>query len=741
MYQQKLFDYGKSFGFSNEKMDKCVDSISTRYSKPRDAIYQELVESLERNLDQSISSSKLKLKDYQEKAVRHMIHNRGLIISFEVGAGKTLTAVTIISCLQQQAEFFNKKIKVVIVTPTSLQENFKKEMRNYGVNPNSDQYAFYTIAGFANATKKGNIDCNNTLLIIDEGHNLRTDYRGTFASVSFGEKEGTRAETFIKCAHKAWKVVILTATPAYNRPYDIVNLVSMVKGTPPLTSTEWYELMINPEGFNKYFGCIFAFFVPPRDEYPDRIEKYVYIPMTPEVEKEYSNIEYTLSAKARRGKGKVRSRLSDEDRRDAFATLLRQASNNLTPCLKCEVITDILENGEKTIIYSEFKTSGIGILQSILDRKHIPFLSITGSTPKNIRANIVKEINEDKGPKILFITKAGGEGLDLKGIRQVILMEKGWNKSSEEQVIGRAVRFRSHIHLLKSEQNVTVYHIILVRPLDKAIIEGRIEVPKVYIPSVEYYLHVKAIKKKEENDALIRRLDAVSITSPYCEQLTAISSQQSQSERQGSSQPQQSIPQPKEQVLPQPQSLEQTGPKEKSYKIDVIETREGGSGIIRIQGNKIKVSKYKFQLLKDTGGNTFIRTIYTDTNGEHQKTISTYFDKLIVHQQGQPAIEYEPLELEDMVGSLIQKLKEMTLRDREYFFRNVMDLGDNIDNKTNPLKEIIERGDFRESNKNFLKKILAEYLQTLDRTEDKEFDEFLTGKIKMREMMYNTYIF
>ena len=64
---------------------------------------------------------------------------------------------------------------------------------------------------------------------------------------------------------------------------------------------------------------------------------------------------------------------------------------------------------------------------------------------------------------VLFISKAGGEGLDLKGTRQIILMESGWNENTEQQVIGRGVRFKSHSHLPADEQNVVIYRLYHIK--------------------------------------------------------------------------------------------------------------------------------------------------------------------------------------------------------------------------------------------------------------------------------------
>jgi superfamily II DNA/RNA helicase len=71
---------------------------------------------------------------------------------------------------------------------------------------------------------------------------------------------------------------------------------------------------------------------------------------------------------------------------------------------------------------------------------------INGTVPKKKRQDIVNLFNDPDGPNVLIITKAGGEGLDLKGVRVVILFEKGLTISGMDQVIGRAIRYKSHDH-------------------------------------------------------------------------------------------------------------------------------------------------------------------------------------------------------------------------------------------------------------------------------------------------------
>lgn len=71
----------------------------------------------------------------------------------------------------------------------------------------------------------------------------------------------------------------------------------------------------------------------------------------------------------------------------------------------------------------------------------------------NLRGSIIK---------ILMITKSGSEGISLKNVRQVHIVEPYWNKIRMDQVIGRAARTKSHMDLPKNERFINVYKYLSV---------------------------------------------------------------------------------------------------------------------------------------------------------------------------------------------------------------------------------------------------------------------------------------
>ena len=130
------------------------------------------------------------------------------------------------------------------------------------------------------------------------------------------------------------------------------------------------------------------------------------------------------------------------------------------------------------VVYSYFnKVEGINIFQNILQKEgYEPYvLEHHGEKPRapgslgrfcfwsgDNRDQILKVFNDPKNKrgqiiKVLLITAAGAEGITLKNVRQLHIMEPYWNEVLIRQVIGRAKRMYSHIALPEAERDVTVY--------------------------------------------------------------------------------------------------------------------------------------------------------------------------------------------------------------------------------------------------------------------------------------------
>ena len=81
----------------------------------------------------------------------------------------------------------------------------------------------------------------------------------------------------------------------------------------------------------------------------------------------------------------------------------------------------------------------------------------TPNAEKDIKLATSDENISGSKVKVVLISQTGTEGLDLKFIRQVHILEPWYNMNRIEQIIGRAVRTCSHKALPFNERNVEIY--------------------------------------------------------------------------------------------------------------------------------------------------------------------------------------------------------------------------------------------------------------------------------------------
>ena len=87
--------------------------------------------------------------------------------------------------------------------------------------------------------------------------------------------------------------------------------------------------------------------------------------------------------------------------------------------------------------------------------------------PPSLREGLKGKSNLRGGViKVLLTTKTGAEGIDLKNVRQVHIVEPYWNPVRMKQVMGRAVRVGSHLQLPPAERLVDIYTYLAVIPPD-----------------------------------------------------------------------------------------------------------------------------------------------------------------------------------------------------------------------------------------------------------------------------------
>jgi len=164
----------------------------------------------------------------------------------------------------------------------------------------------------------------------------------------------------------------------------------------------------------------------------------------------------------------------DEVKRSVIVSLFRGEISRLPPKLRGD-ITEILGGEEK----------------------------IKGDGTDNLRGQMVKA---------MMITGAGAEGLDLRGIRQVHILEPYWNRAREEQVFGRAVRICSHALLPADQRNVERYAYLSTFS-ESQLAEGGTSdlVVRDNGETTDEYIFELASRKQRVIDAFLRLMRSVAV--------------------------------------------------------------------------------------------------------------------------------------------------------------------------------------------------------------------------------------
>lgn len=392
-----------------------------------------------------IARSHLKPKPHQLRSIEHMRNNRGLIDAHSTGTGKTLIAVILAMCFHEKYPDRD----IYFTTPVSLQGNIKKEIINYGEDPENPKFHFFTLDGFKKEFAGKAYLCTGSLLIIDEAHNLKK----SIVTKGKNKNKYTKSRVAVECAIKAEKVLLLTATPILNYPHEIINLMAMVRGEIPITEKEFNRILSDPLLTSNYFKNYISMYYPIKDRNYPRMEKeYVNLMMSEEYYRDYHAVELSQEHKFKIADPYI------------FYTGVRMAANSLgIRAPKIDWTMNLLKQGKRTVIYSAFKAYGIRKIQQEVKKLGKKYVEVTGEMAKGKRDEAVRKYNRGD-VDIFFITKAGGEGLDLKATRYLVKFESSWNVAQEEQVEGRVRRYGSHTHLPEDEQIVTVFDLIHTKP-------------------------------------------------------------------------------------------------------------------------------------------------------------------------------------------------------------------------------------------------------------------------------------
>jgi len=452
----------------------------------------------------------VKLLEHQERVRKKINKEPGLLLYHGLGSGKTLSSIAI-------AESLGGKASVVV--PAALRENYRKELANYVHKPR----AKYDIKSYEQASKK--LDPSD-VVIFDEAHRL-------------GRTDSSRSRLAKQVSGKA---VLLTGTPIRNEPSEALPLLQAIaKDRPiPRNAVEFDKQFVGTRKINPGFFARLRGVKPGEErfirnksglaslvrgrvdyqeskgEFPEVSHSVKEVQMSPDQTGIYEGLLNVNPSLAYKVRANLPPSKKESQQLNAFLSGIRQVSNDpLTYNQKIQgrpnerspkiramfsSLTHKLADPEhKALVYSNYLQAGVMPLAEELRAAGVPHAVFHGGISDKQRKQIVQDYNDGK-IKVLLISGAGAEGLDLKGTRSVQVMEPHWNSARIRQVVGRAVRNRSHAHLPAGQRHVEVEHYV-VKPQPKSRVFGLLP-PKYEQGADAYMMSLARNKQKLVDDVL-----------------------------------------------------------------------------------------------------------------------------------------------------------------------------------------------------------------------------------------------
>ena len=433
-----------------------------------------------------------KLRPYQKRGYEWMYRNSqlgfGSIIADDMGLGKTIQVIALLLKLKQDAK--KKKggsPRFLVIVPTTLITNWQAELDRFAP---SMKYTVYH--GSGRDLKKFNDDILLTTYgVVRSDANILQEEEWNTVVIDEAQniKNAHTAQSRIIRRLKAHNHIAMSGTPIENRMAEFWSIMDFANHGYLGSAEKFRNLYSNPiEQFGdkecaERFRRITAPFLLRRlksdksiiNDLPDKIEENNYVTLTDEQSELYSRAaKEALTIIEKTDKETPQSLFKRQGLILQMILTLKQICNHPAlftgkdksqhheplaaqsgkSALLTEMVEGIVANGQKALIFTQFREMGDLLVKFINDAIGEEPLFLHGGCNTKERKQMVDEFQNDPSRHIFILSiKAGGTGLNLTAASHVIHYDLWWNPAVEAQATDRAYRIGQH-------QNVIVHRFI-----------------------------------------------------------------------------------------------------------------------------------------------------------------------------------------------------------------------------------------------------------------------------------------
>lgn len=407
------------------------------------------------------------LRPYQLRGYQWLYKNArlgfGSLIADDMGLGKTLQVISLLLKFKENKDIGDKQ-KALVVVPTTLLTNWDKEIKKFA--PTLQTHVYHGPARTLEPLKAADVLITTYgMLRSDQKILNKQKWLVTIIDEAQNIKNPATAQTKVVKKIKSPLRIAMSGTPVENRLSEYWSIFDFTNQGYLNTLSKFKDEFAKPieidrdQGQLERFRTITSPFILRRvktdktiiQDLPDKIEKDQYCQLTADQTALYQSVVDNTMEDIEQADGINRRGLILK-----LITALKQICNHPAHFLKkgktdstlsgkCILLYDllrqILENGEKTLIFTQYQEMG-NLLVKMLEPEfnlEVPFLH--GGVSRQQRDEMVEDFQNNRATKILLLSlKAGGTGLNLTAASNVIHFDLWWNPAVEAQATDRAYR-------------------------------------------------------------------------------------------------------------------------------------------------------------------------------------------------------------------------------------------------------------------------------------------------------------
>jgi uncharacterized Zn finger protein/superfamily II DNA or RNA helicase len=437
-------------------------------------------------------SIKAQLRPYQQRGYEWLYKNAstglGSILADDMGLGKTLQTITLLQKMKDEGQF--KNYQCLVVCPTTLITNWCKEIERFA--PDLSVFVYHGSNRNIKSYKKEDIFITTYGLIRSDADKFKnSQYRIVVIDEAQNIKNISTEQTIAVKKLKAEAYVALSGTPVENRLSEYWSIFDFSNQGWLGNANYFNENYARPIQLERHQGQLAAFkkitapFIMRRlksdksiiNDLPDKVETNVFPTLTPEQVSLYeATVQESLKA--------IEDGKEDGIQRQGLVlkmmTSLKQICNHPSQYTKTklkqatfdqsgkmvwlqELLEPIIDNGEKTLIFTQYTEMGEMLSRFLHERFGFEPLFLHGGLTRTKRDELVDQFNNQPHQRIFILSiKAGGTGLNLTKAQHVVHYDLWWNPAVEAQATDRAYR-------IGQKKNVMVYRFISKGTLEEKI--------------------------------------------------------------------------------------------------------------------------------------------------------------------------------------------------------------------------------------------------------------------------------